>query len=219
MSVRRRYAVRLLVAYAIWLVAFYAVGLQASKLPALDLTTAWDRAIPVVPAFVWPYELCYIFPFSSLLVVRDWRRFDAALLASALASASAFVVYLALPIAFPRPPLGDGLAERVLALEYAADFSPGANNLPSLHVALSWIMGRAMLGQRSRIADVAVVTVVLAITLSTLFVKQHLLIDVAAGIVWALAAWAVARRLLRSRRDDEHVREGGPVPTRLDSAA
>ena len=47
--------------------------------------------------------------------------------------------YLALPIAFPRPELGSSLAERVLAVEYAADFRPGANKLPSLHVTFAWL--------------------------------------------------------------------------------
>jgi hypothetical protein len=55
-----------------------------------------------------------------------------AVVAIVLANAAAFAVYVALPVAFPRPPLGSSLAERVLAAQYAADFSPGANKLPSM---------------------------------------------------------------------------------------
>lgn len=194
---RRRQALVLFAAYAIWFASFEAVGRYAATLATRDLTSAWDRSIPVVPAFVWPYELCYALPFIASLVIRDRRRFDDALLAIGLATASAFVVYLALPIAFPRPALGDGLAERVLAFEYAADFSPGANKLPSMHVALSCVMGCAMLGERGRVADAVIVVAVVLVCASTLFVKQHLLIDVAAGVVWGIGAWRVGR--LRGR--------------------
>jgi membrane-associated phospholipid phosphatase len=192
MNQRLRYLGILLVAYAIWFVSFMAVGRFAATLPTRDLTSALDRAIPLMPSFVWPYELCYALPVLALFVLRDFRRFDRALLAIGLASASAYVVYLAFPIAFPRPVLGDTLAERILALEYAADFHPGANKLPSMHVALSWIMGFAMRRQRGRVLDGTLIVTVLAITASTVLVKQHLLIDVAAGIGWAFGAWWVA---------------------------
>jgi membrane-associated phospholipid phosphatase len=196
---RVRYTKILVVAYVVWFACFWSVGTIAAKLPTRDITSSWDVAIPVVPAFVWPYELCYALPFIAIFVIRDWRRFDAALVAIGLASTTAFIVYLCVPIAFARPVLGDGLSERVLAMEYAADFSPGANKLPSMHVALSWIMGLAMLRQRGWLADGVVIVVVLAITASTLFVKQHLIADVAAGIVWGIAAWWLARQLAAHR--------------------
>ena len=125
---RVRCAKILVAAYALWFACFWVVGTVASQLPTRDITSSWDLAIPVVPAFVWPYELCYALPFVAIFVIRDLRRFDAALVAIAVASGTAFVVYLCVPIAFPRPVLGHGLSERILAMEYAADFSPGANN-------------------------------------------------------------------------------------------
>ena len=75
---KRRYAGILLVAYAIWFVTFMAVGRYAATLRTRDLTSALDRAIPLVPAFVWPYELCYALPVAALFVLRDFRRFDRA---------------------------------------------------------------------------------------------------------------------------------------------
>ena len=181
---RLRHAAVLVVTYAIWLASFEAVGRYASTLPTRDLTSAWDRAVPLVPAFVWPYEICYGLPFLALLVIRDFSRFRAAILAIVIANVTAFAVYLLVPVAFPRPPLGASLSERILALEYAADFSPGANKLPSMHVALSWIMGCAMYRQRGRAVDLLTFAFIFLVTASTVLVKQHLLLDAAAGMAW-----------------------------------
>jgi membrane-associated phospholipid phosphatase len=199
----------LVVAYAIWFAGFEAVGCYAATLPTTDFTTAWDRAVPLVPAFVWPYELCYALPLLALLVIRDGRRFAAALAAIFVATVTASVVYLLLPVAFPRPPLGASLSDRLLALEYAADFSPGANKLPSMHVALSWIMGCAMYRQRGRVVDVLVFGLVAVITASTVLVKQHLLIDAAAGVAWGLASFWLAKRLPMGRFWSRETREPG----------
>jgi ABC-2 type transport system permease protein len=195
------YAKVLVAAYALWLVLFEIVGRYAATLPTVDLTTALDRAIPVVPAFVWPYEACYAFPFLSLVVIRNWHRFNVALIAIVLANLTAFAVYLLVPVAFPHPLLGSSLSERILAMEYAADFSPGANKLPSMHVAMSWIMGCAMWRQPARRAgrhvavDGLILALVLAITVSPLFVKQHIVLDVLAGVPWGLAAYWVSGRI------------------------
>ncbi len=196
---RIRYAKILFIAYAIWFASFEIVGNYAATLHTVDLTSAWDRAVPVIPAFVWPYEACYVLPLVSLFVMRDWNRFNVALVAFVIANVTAFVVYIALPIAYPRPELGTSLAEKVLSMEYAADFHPGANKLPSMHVAMSWIMLCAMWRQKSRVVDVALATLVGLITIAPIFVKQHLIIDVVVGVPWGLASYWIASRVYRKR--------------------
>ncbi len=63
-----------------------------------------------------------------------------------------------------------------------------------MHVAMSWIMGLAMLGQRGKLVDTVVVLTVFAITISTLFVKQHLLVDVITGGALGVASWKLVQR-------------------------
>jgi membrane-associated phospholipid phosphatase len=193
----------LLLAYVVWIAAFELVGRIAQRLPTTDLTTSWDRAIPLLPAFVWAYEAGYLFPLLTLVLLIDWHRFNVALLASLIANLTAFVVYIALPVAFPRPDLGGTLAERVLALEYAADFFPGANKVPSMHVAMTWILACAMFRQRGgATVSLAVVAFAACVSVATLFVKQHIVLDVVTGVPWGLAAWWLAVRLY-SRLIDE----------------
>lgn len=189
----RHYAKVMLGAYAIWFLSFEMIGRYAARLHTVDLTSAWDRATPLVPAFVWPYEACYLLPILALFVIHDWDRFNVAVVALLFANLTAFVVYVTVPIAFPRPELGTSLAERVLAAEYAADFHPGANKLPSMHVAMSWIMVAAMWRQSRRWVDVALAVLLALITVAPVFVKQHLWIDVVFGVPWGIASYFVAR--------------------------
>jgi membrane-associated phospholipid phosphatase len=187
-----------LVVCFIWVIVFEAVGWYASMLPGWDFTTYIDRQIPLIPVFVWPYVLCYVFPFLPLFVVKDWHRFNRALLSIILANLSAFVLYLIIPIAFPRPELGGTLSERLLSFIYGVDFHPGANKLPSLHVTFAWITYLVCRGQRlNRFGDSIVFLLAVAITFAALFVKQHIILDVAAGIFWAFSAWILAGYLYR----------------------
>jgi hypothetical protein len=79
------------------------------------------------------------------------------------------------------------------------DFYPGANKLPSLHVAFVWITAIACRKQRlGRVGDGLVLVGAALITLSTLFVKQHIVLDVVLGTAWGFAAWFAARRLYPS---------------------
>lgn len=182
-----------LLAYLIWIIVFEAIGFYAVALPTKDVTLPLDRHIPLISGFIWPYLLCYVFPFLPLVVVKDWHRFNKAFLAILLANAAAFLVYLLLPIAFPRPNLGSSLSDRALALQFQYDFKPGANKLPSLHVTYAWIVYLVCRKQGlSRFREGLIFLTAMLISVSTLFVKQHVLLDVLTGAAWAFAAWFAA---------------------------
>lgn len=191
-----------LVAYALWLAGFEAVGSYARTLPTLDLSLPIDIWIPFWPNWVWIYELTYVLPFCTLFAIEDGHRVNRALLAIGLASVAAYVVYLGLPVAFPWPPLGESLAERVLAVERRCGFPPGANHLPSLHVANAFILYCAVRGQRlGRWGDRGALALAIGIALSTLFVKQHIFVDAAGGTLWGFGAWWLAGRAYASLVD------------------
>lgn len=195
-AVRWRYALAFAATYVAWFAVYQAVGWYAATLPAHDLSIPLDRALPFAPGAVWIYQLCYLFPLLPLLTVHDPRRLDRALLAVVLATVAAVACYLWFPVAVRRPALGETLAERVLALEYRADFGEGANNLPSLHVTFAWLVVLACRGWMPGAAWAVLPLVASGISLSTLFVKMHLVADIVAGAALAPAAWMAAGRLL-----------------------
>jgi membrane-associated phospholipid phosphatase len=188
-----------LLLYAAWVLVFELVGRVAAALPTVDLTLPLDRRIPFIALFIWPYVLCYAYPFLPLAALKDWHRFNTAFLAILLANLTASIVDILMPVAFPRPELGTSLSDRVLAWQYQVDFYPGANKLPSLHVAFVWIVVIACRKQRlGRVGDGLTLLGAMLITLSTLFVKQHIILDVVTGTAWGFAAWFAAKRLYPS---------------------
>jgi membrane-associated phospholipid phosphatase len=191
---RRRALVATLIGYLVWIAVFEGVGRFASTLATADPTLAIDARIPFWAPAIWIYELCYLLPLVPALLLDDWHRFNRMVLAFVLANLVAFAVYLVYPVDFPHPVPGPDLSARLVAFEYSADFHPGANHLPSLHVAVAWLVWLVCLGQRTLRSTLLLCTAV-AISVATLLVKQHVLLDVIGGVALALLAWWVAGRL------------------------
>jgi membrane-associated phospholipid phosphatase len=174
-------------AYALWVVSYELVGRYAMRLVPHELATPLDAMLPFWPQWVWVYALTYVVPFVAVLAIRDDRNVRRALLAVTLASAAAYLVYLVFPVASPRPHLGASVSERALGLIHLLDVP--ANQLPSLHVANAIILYAAVTRDRPvRWLRVLMFMLAAGIALSTLFVKQHLVLDVVLGLIWGLTA-------------------------------
>ena len=96
-----------------------------------------------------------------------------------------FVLY---PTAAPRPPrvVGEGFAVWGLRALYSSD--PPYNCFPSLHVAHSFVSALAAHRVNRGLGVLATVCAAL-VALSTLFTKQHYVVDVIGGVVLALVAY------------------------------
>lgn len=190
--------------YVVWIVVIELVGRFAATLPGVELTTALDRRMPLIPEFVWVYQLCYYFPLLPLIVAKDWHRFNRGLLAIVVANVPALAMYLLMPVHIARPELGASFSERVLHFIYTTDYQPSANKLPSLHVIFSWLVYVMCRKQGlPRWSEWTVGGLAFLISVSTLFVKQHILYDVVSGTAWAFVAWWLAGKLYEHLRRPE----------------
>lgn len=156
--------------------------------PALPL----DRSWPLVPAWALVYGALYLFLILlPAFVVRQpeliRRTVHAYLLIWLTSYACFFVIY---PTAAPRPDQvsGEGFGVWGLRALYAAD--PPYNCFPSLHVAHSFVSALAVSRVHRRLGAVALVSAML-VALSTLFTRQHYVVDVVGGIVLAAVAYGV----------------------------
>lgn len=154
-------------------------------------TLAWDSLIPFYPGWIWVYLLYFPVCFLPLLfreIHEDVGLFRRTAAGFTLQFFVAFAVFWALPSRMLQPIFEpQGLSEYALAWFYGID--PGFNIFPSLHVAnvayIACVTGRlkGMPGAASLWMLWALITV------STLFVKQHYLLDLPAGLLLGVASY------------------------------
>jgi membrane-associated phospholipid phosphatase len=113
----------------------------------------------------------------------------------------AYAFFLAYPTMAPRPNdravIGDGFALWGLRFLYEAD--PPFNCFPSLHVAHSFVSALTCFRLSRRLGITTGICAAL-VGISTLFTKQHYVLDVLAGV--ALAGLSYVLFLRRYPRDD-----------------
>lgn len=171
-----------------------------------NMSLALDGQIPLIPWTASIYLVCYAFwVVNYILAVRqdegEAYRFIAAEL---LAKTVSLAFFLLLPTMVVRPEItGTGFWNEVMRAIYARD--PADNLFPSLHCMMSWF---CFIGVRKNPAiprwyRIFSFVFFVAICISTLTTKQHVLVDTVAGAAIAeLCFWIAGtgwfRRLLPS---------------------
>ncbi|MFN7971686.1 MAG: phosphatase PAP2 family protein [Acidobacteriota bacterium] len=157
-----------------------------------ELWTPVDRAAPFWQGFIWAYYLVFVTPLSILLFVdriEHIRRAGLALVMNVLVAFPVFVLY---PVTMPRP-----AAEQLVwnVSGYATDFiwqlDKPINCFPSIHVSLAVTAG-FIVSRFHRSAGLVVHFCALAISVSTIFVKQHFLLDVVSGFLLGAGSYWLA---------------------------
>ena len=177
-------------AYAFWAVAYFATS--SWNAGRAWIVFDWDPVwfLPVVPAFVAVYLSAYLMPFFVLWTLRDvarFRRLMAVTIGVIAFCAACFVIW---PATILRSDPGGGFWAGILAWLYRAD--QPTDLFPSLHVALAFLMAKAV-GRERPAWHPAMLAWATLIALSTLLIRQHYLVDVIAGVVVAYAAWIAYR--------------------------
>lgn len=150
---------------------------------------ALDRALPLQPVWALVYGALYLFLILlPVFVVRQEELVRRTVYAYLLIWITAYLFFFVLyPTAAPRPArvTGEGFAVWGLRALYSSD--PPYNCFPSLHVAHSFVSALACHRVHARLGVLAVGFATL-VAMSTLFTKQHYVLDVIAGVVLAVVA-------------------------------
>lgn len=155
--------------------------------PALPL----DRLLPLVPASAVIYGALYAFLIALPVLVIQTRELVHRTVRAYLAVwITAYVCFWLYPTVAPRPEqvIGGGYATWGLRFLYDAD--PPFNCFPSLHVAHSFVSALACHRVHRSLGRVATGFAAL-VAISTLLTKQHYVLDVIAGTLMAVVAYAV----------------------------
>lgn len=166
----------------------------------LDLTLTLDQHIPFVPEFVAPFYLAYLIVLVPALVIRKRQLLRHAIVAFTALVVVSCLTFVAFPTYVPRPTLtASSLSDALVAAIYAADKPSCA--FPSLHVS-SVALSALVLRRESRGYSALLWPCVTLVALSTLFIKQHVVLDVLGGLfVAAGVEWATFRYLSRTARE------------------
>ena len=162
-----------------------------------DFTTAFDRAVPLLPEFTSIYLICYVFWIANYIMIagigkEHMYRFLTGDYISRIVCGLFFVF---LPTTLVRPEItGNGLWEQILKLVYTVDQS--ANLFPSIHCLVSWFCYVGIRKQKQIPAWYQRFSLVFAILvcISTQVTKQHYIIDVFGGILLAEICWQIGQR-------------------------
>jgi membrane-associated phospholipid phosphatase len=194
-SLTRPYPVSIFLVVLVALVPFYIF--IAESMPGRQLhvpALASDRALPLQPAWAMVYGTLYLFLIVlPVFVVRQEEHIRRTVFAYLTIWIAAYVCFLAYPTMAPRPAevIGKGFMVWGLRFLYGAD--PPYNCFPSLHVAHSFVSALTCYRVHRRVGIAAMICASL-VGLSTLFTKQHYILDVLAGILLACAAYALFLR-------------------------
>jgi membrane-associated phospholipid phosphatase len=193
-SLTRPYRVTLPMVGLVALVPLYIFISVANKgRPHYAPSIVVDQWIPLAPAWSIVYGALYLFLIVlPVLVIANEdliRRTVRAYLTIWLTAYAFFLVY---PTIAPRPDgdivPGSGFGAWGLRILYDAD--PNVNCFPSLHVAHSFVGAFAVWRMHARLGALAIGCAAV-VGLSTLFTKQHYVVDVIAGFALGVAAYAL----------------------------
>ena len=160
-----------------------------------DFTTALDRAVPVLPVFVWFYILA--FPFWAAGYVLAARRgkdmFYRFVATDLTIHFICFICFILVPTTNIRPEIaGNTISERILLLVYSLDGGNSPSNLfPSIHCYVSWMCWKGVAGSEKipkwyqRFSLIFAVLVII----STQVLKQHYIVDAVAALILVELFW------------------------------
>ena len=173
---------------------------------------ALDRALPLVPSWAIVYGALYLFLILlPILVVRQDELIRRTVYAYLLIWITAYVFFFVVyPTAAPRPEKvsGEGFAVWGLRALYSSD--PPYNCFPSLHVAHSFVSALACSRVHRRLGVIAMIFATL-VAFSTLFTKQHYVVDLVAGVFLAFVAYGIFLRRYSSDQISEFDRRVAPA--------
>jgi membrane-associated phospholipid phosphatase len=159
--------------------------------PASAPATSIDAWVPFQPVWVLVYGPLYLWLILlPVFVIQQQEHIRRTVLAYLMVWTSAYVVFLMYPTIASRPEEVSGPGFAIWGLRFLYDADPPYNCFPSLHVAHSFVSAFASARVNRPLGVIAILAAAL-VGVSTLFTKQHYVLDVVAGALLATVAYLV----------------------------
>jgi membrane-associated phospholipid phosphatase len=158
------------------------------------LITKVDEFIPFVDIFIVPYIVWYPFIFLTMayLAWKDRGIYWKTLATMLISMLVCYFIYFIFQTHVPRPELnGDGFFTSLVKLIYVND--EPYNAFPSIHSLTSFLMlyGIVKASNTSKPVELTVSITAILIIISTLFIKQHVILDAVSAILLGFVVFQV----------------------------
>ncbi|MBR3928051.1 MAG: phosphatase PAP2 family protein [Clostridia bacterium] len=176
--------------------------------PKFDMTLPIDLKIPAIPIFTYVYVISYAYwALNYILISREskemCRRF---VTAEVMGKAVCFIMFMLVPATFARPAADtlSGPGAWLLKIVYAMD--EPTRLIPSIHCYASWMCVRPLFSKDiKRISlpyTIFSLILTILICLSTLFTRQHIVVDVFAGVLLGEIVWIISGFLFKDKKKE-----------------
>lgn len=178
------------------LVTYYGTRLFTSDMRHINAEIFLDSSIPFVPWTAIFYLSCYLFWAVNYVIGCNRDREEAFRFISAdfLAKTVCLLCFVFFPTTNTRPDItGTGIWDNVMRSVYTAD---AADNLfPSIHCLTSWFSFIAVRKNKAvpKFYIIFSLLYALAVCVSTLTTKQHVIIDMVGGVLLAEASYFIVK--------------------------
>jgi membrane-associated phospholipid phosphatase len=158
------------------------------------LITKVDEWIPFVDVFIIPYIIWYPFIFLTLAYIcwKDRLTYWKVLSTMLVSMLVCYFIYFVFQTHVPRPEInGEGIFTMLVKMIYAND--EPYNAFPSIHSLTSFLMLYGIMKTKNinkTIGSLISITAILII-ISTLFVKQHVILDAISAILLGYVVYQV----------------------------
>lgn len=166
-----------------------------------DLTTPFDRMVPLAPGWMYIYFGCYLFWILNYIMVArihqdEPAKFYQFVTTDMMSRIVCGIFFFLLPTTNVRPEVtGDTFAHILLRFLYSVD--QPANLFPSIHCLVSWMCYIGIRGSKKVPAWYQGFSCVFAllVVISTQTTKQHYIVDAIAGLLLAELLFAINKRI------------------------
>ncbi|GAA0814456.1 phosphatase PAP2 family protein [Clostridium tertium] len=192
----------------IWLAIFPLININYVILGAIaekgkNLGLFLDKEIPFVSMFIFPYIYWYIYIFIGLIFIllKDRRKYIRALLAVYIGMFICYFIYYLFPVEIVRPTVvNNNLPNKLVNIIYQNDRP--FNCFPSIHVLNTYIIMRYTNRKENKSWFYYTQIVGILIILSTLFIKQHFILDGIAAMVLGEIVISISKKIEDKRIDN-----------------
>ena len=196
-------AILLVLSYIISSLGYKVINNIDSK--SYNLGTSFDNKIPFIKYFVIPYYTWYILIVFSFLYIyiRSQDEFYDFVACMTITMLTALLVYICFQTTVIRPEIvGDDIFSNLIRSIYSAD--KPINCCPSLHVSITLVCSMWINRvSKNKYLKIGVFFLGTLIILSTLFIKQHIVIDVFVSFIQVF----LVKQIVYSVKESSFIRE------------